>query len=194
MSRFEGVVIGLSIAAGVTGLVYLYQNNVKRKGNRRTASRAELYDGFIPPPLPETIVRLLKSARLCYLATQDEGEPHLSLMRFTYYQAEEAIILTTRRNTKKFELMKASKHVAVLIHDFDEESKGKTYSITLNGWSDVLTPSSDDEVRYRALHLENNLDYPQFIVGPDIAVILIKVESARLCDVQDKVITWSAKK
>lgn len=76
------------------------------------------------------------------MATQSDGEPHLSLMNFTYYREEEILILSTRRNTKKFEQILESPKVAVLIHDFPNieipvpavaENHGKSWSITLNG-------------------------------------------------------------
>jgi hypothetical protein len=58
--------------------------------------------GDILPPLPPAVVTVLEASRLCFLATNDEQEPHLSLMNFTYVQTAERIILCTRRSTKKF--------------------------------------------------------------------------------------------
>lgn len=45
--------------------------------------------------------------------------------------------------------------------------------------------------RYRAEHLKNNPDYPQFIVGKDIAMLRIDVLSARICNINDEVIKWN---
>ncbi len=93
-------------------------------------------------------------SRLCFLATQQEGEPHLSLMNFTYYQEEDIVIICTRRNTKKFAQLYRNPKVAVLIHDFPhlnnipanqdnfEALHGKSWSITLNGTSNVRTLST----------------------------------------------------
>jgi hypothetical protein len=48
-------------------------------------------------------------------------------MRFTYRREEEVIIMTTRTDTKKYELLCSMPKVAVLVHDFpslrDEEDK-----------------------------------------------------------------------
>ena len=88
-------------------------------------------------------------SRLCFLATQSDGEPHLSLMNFTYVREEEVIVLSTRRNTKKFVQIAENPKVAVLIHDFPHTNtqnsstvdgsgyQGKSWSITLNGTSKV---------------------------------------------------------
>lgn len=80
------------------------------------------------PPLPPTVVALLQSTRVCHLSTAStDGLPHLSLMRFTYRREEEVIIMTTRTDTKKYELLCSMPKVAVLVHDFpslrDEEDK-----------------------------------------------------------------------
>jgi hypothetical protein len=34
--------------------------------------------------------------------------------------------------------------------------------------------------------MENNPDYKQFIIGKDIAVLTIRIDRARMCDVQDR--------
>lgn len=45
----------------------------------------------------------------------------------------------------------------------------------------------------RRLHLENNPDYKQFIVGADIALLVIHIDKARMCDIQDRVSYWNAR-
>lgn len=74
-------------------------------------------------------------------------------MNFTYFQQKEVIILSTRRDTKKFEQILRNPKVAVLIHDFphlEQESgghHGKSWSITLNGtckvriWYELMASS-----------------------------------------------------
>jgi hypothetical protein len=73
-------------------------------------------------------------------------------MNFTYVREEEVIVLSTRRNTKKFEQITENPKVAVLVHDFPHNNvqnsattstdggcgyQGKSWSITLNGTSKV---------------------------------------------------------
>lgn len=151
------------------------QNQKQDNNTIGDSSDSAAYDCF--PPLPQEVVNLLRYqyipifdlqyitimksivsivifrriSRLCFLATQSNGEPHLSLMNFTYVQEEEVIVLSTRRNTKKFEQITESPKVAVLIHDFphnntqntnisvadDSGYQGNSWSITLNGTSKV---------------------------------------------------------
>eukprot|EP01038_Epipyxis_sp_PR26KG_P011010 gene11010-14787_t len=154
---------------------------------------------YFPPliPLPNQMVELLRSSRLCFLATQSDGEPHLSLMNFTYYHEQEVIIVCTRRNTKKFNQILQNRKVAILIHDFPhlansgDSSHGKSVSITLNGICKDCSPYTERAEKYRSLHLSNNPDYSQFISGPEIAVLAISIEKCRMCDLQDKVTYWN---
>lgn len=158
----------------------------------------------IKPPFPQTLRDMLSKCRLAYLSTVDMQaiSSHLSLMRFTYLHDEEdgeVVIMSTNKDTKKFQMLKQQNGVSLLVHDFDKaQSDGsgnkepqETRSITLNGNCRIL--SGSDEEKYRKKHLEHNPDYPQFIVGEDIAVLCINVASARICDLNDKVVHWSVR-
>jgi len=72
----------------------------------------------------------------------------------------------------------------------DEGGGGGEYSITLNGNCNVVTDVNLAE-RYRQIHLRNNPDYPQFIVGKDIAILRVDVATARICNISDEVIKWN---
>ena len=154
------------------------------------------------PPLPKPVADALERSRLCFLATSGlTNEPHLSLMRFTFTSGleepgSEVMIISTRRDTKKFEIITMNRSVALLVHDFEgsddadasnyEQIRGRTrYSITLNGT--VKVQSGELAERYRAIHLASNPSYSQFIVGEDIAIVTVNLERARVCDVNDRV-------
>jgi hypothetical protein len=115
----------------------------------------------------------------------------------------EVVIMSTNRNTKKFDMLEKQKGVALLIHDFvpDDNVNGSSkedagagsnnmYSITLNGNCRILQRNDKSEY-YRRKHLQHNPEYPQFIVGEDIVMLCVDVSSARICDVQDQVIKWN---
>jgi len=122
-------------------------------------------------------------------------------MNFTYHQRDEVIIMSSRKDTKKIELLrKKNQNVAVLVHDFAhvrdaavEESigkaGGKTFSITLNGTAKIASGEKEEE--YRKLHLENNPEYPQFIIGDNVVIIAVSISCARICNISDKVTYWS---
>jgi len=139
---------------------------------------------------------MLSTCRLAYMSTVDGDSSHLCLMRFTYLKDEdegEVVILSTQRATKKFDMLQRQNGVALLIHDFPQygaEEDG-VYSITLNGQCKILEPGEKAE-KFRKAHLDHNPDYPQFIEGPDIAILMIIMTSARICNINDQVTKWDA--
>ena len=143
-------------------------------------------------PFPETLI-------LCaYL-----------LQNFTYIGEEELLVMTTRKDTLKLQNILDSPSVALLVHDFPtlrkeqsqrrgsqedqpaspEPSSTGSYSITLYGRAQVALEK--DAERYRQQHLAHNPKSAQFIVGESIAVVVIQVSSARICNNNDKVKHWS---
>ena len=48
----------------------------------------------------------------------------------------------------------------------------------------------ESEERFRRLHFQKNPKYKQFIVGDNIRVVTVRIESARICDLQDQVTHW----
>ena len=82
----------------------------------------------------------------------------------------------------------------MLVHDFSNDStkhkqEKKARTITLNGT--VREETGEAAEAYKAIHLRRNPDSAQFIEGPDMAIITITVETARICDINDKVHNWS---
>lgn len=173
--------------------------------DEETRRLGELLGKDYTPPLPQPVAEALERSCLCFLATANALEPHLSLMRYTYTRGldpslpeqSEVMVLSTQRRTKKYEILTANENVALLVHDFtthrdgDEDTNYEKlgtrtkYSITLNGTVRVETGELAD--RYRQIHLARNEAYKQFIVGPDIAIITVHLTRARVCDVNDHV-------
>eukprot|EP00980_Cylindrotheca_fusiformis_P013481 scaffold3437_cov113-Cylindrotheca_fusiformis.AAC.48 len=163
----------------------------------------------IKPPFPHPVRDMLSKCNLAYLSTIDatstdpnlnpnnssELSSHLSLMRFTYINDAddgEVVIMSTNMETKKYEMLQRQKGVALLVHDFSSRSEGGgggKYSITLNGDCRIVKDPVKSG-KYRQAHLQNNPDYPQFIVGDKIAILCVDVKSARICNIHDRVVKW----
>ncbi len=129
----------------------------KSKKKSKINSDSDKSSNVIRPPFPQAIRAMLLRCRLAYLSTVADDAAHLSLMRFTYVNDEddgEVIILSTQRNTKKYDLLTKQKGVAILIHDFDQFKEGNDgiHSITLNGACRIL--DGEKAERYRAKHLK----------------------------------------
>jgi len=201
-ARVATFAVGIAVASYAA---YQLGKLVQRKRHETSTTSVELR-----PPFPEEVVQLLRSSVLCYLSTLSDGAPHLSLMNFTYCPADEKIIMSTRRDTTKYRALLQNKRVAVLIHDFPDQEReraaaaaasakkagkngnyAQTYSVTLYGSVQVETGAAAG--RYRALHLERNANQRQFIVGDNIGILTVLVDTARICNQQDQVHSWEAK-
>lgn len=154
------------------------------------------------PPLPTRVTDVLARTTLAYLATVEDGAPHLSLMSYTWTDAVDALgpvlVLSTRRATKKFRALTTTPAVAVLVHDYDGVRRGGadgapagggTASVTLYGDAVVLAGGKEEDA-LRAAHLAANSAYAQFIEGDDIALFYLRPTLARICDIADRVTTW----
>lgn len=181
-------------------IVYYQYQRAKSARRKRDEDHASLSSmarrgSELKPPFPELVRKMLSKCRLSYLSTVDAalGSSHLSLMRFTYLNDEEdgeVVIMSTNKCTKKFEMLQKQKGVALLVHDFGQHSTSAgLYSITLNGNCRIVNDKNKAE-HYRSKHLAHNPDYPQFIVGEDIAILCVDVTSARICDINDQVTKW----
>ena len=193
------------IAAGVAiGATLLLQHICSPKSSqskkRKRRGTADVQETTLRPPFPQPIVDLLQSACLCHMGvTLEDGKTHLCLMNFTYAPEEEIIIMTTRRNTTKYQAIQKLDLATLLIHDFPtdkaaraaDNAYAKTHSITLYGNVTIL--SGEDAEQMRSKHLLRHGDkYSQFIIGDNIAVLQVDVTSAKLCNIKDEVTTWEA--
>jgi len=153
----------------------------------------------LEPLFPVEVVEQLLSASSCHLGvTLPDGSSHLCLMIFTYIPQEQRVLLSTRRNTAKFQAISQLTRVTMLLHDLDARDAAAarlpttTNSITMYGEVAILADMVAEP--YRAMHLaRHGSEYQQFIVGEDIAMLSVRIESMRICNSSDKVRKWSRK-
>ena len=195
----EAIIAIASIGATLVAQYILSGTKIQIKKRKRRGT-ADVQETSLRPPFPQPIIDLLQSACLCHMGvTLEDGKTHLCLMNFTYVPEDEIIILTTRRNTTKYQAIEKLDLVTLLIHDFptDKASRAadagytKTHSITLYGNVSIL--GGDDAEEMRSKHLKRHGEnYSQFIIGENIAVLRVDVSSAKLCNIKDEVTTWQA--
>ncbi|KAK9460793.1 uncharacterized protein V1516DRAFT_677670 [Lipomyces oligophaga] len=132
------------------------------------------------------------------------------------YDAEGVIVMTTERHTKKFFNITANPRVSILVHDWVSKQANPTstssptsgpqglsqlllsmnqaelssISATLNGIARIVT-NPDEEAFFKQRHLASNpVDARTFIDADDIALIVVKISSARVADVENNVVKW----
>ena len=194
------LMIGIAAIGAALTVQYIFSRKKPSRKRLKRRNTADFQDTNLRPPFPQPIVNLLQSACLCHMGvTLDDGQTHLCLMNFTYVPEEEVIILTTRRNTTKYQAIENLDLVTLLIHDFpidkatrsEDNIFAKTHSITLYGNVTIL--SGDDAEQMRLKHLQRHgEDQAQFIIGKDIAVLQVEITSAKLCNIKDQVTIWDA--
>ena len=196
----DPITLATSVAFVAAPLLYYRITNYFDKSKQHPLAKVLSRQGEqIKPPFPKEVRDLLRTSHLAYLSTVDKSlsSSHLSLMRFTYCHDKEdgeVVIMSTNKQTKKFDMLQQQKGVALLIHDFGSgtETNGQ-YSITLNGECRIVEDAAKRE-EYRQLHLQHNPEYPQFIVGDHIAILRVDVKSARICNIHDQVVHWDVTK
>ncbi|CUM64646.1 uncharacterized protein PRCAT00002255001 [Priceomyces carsonii] len=138
--------------------------------------------------LPDSVTSLLKSTRFVHLATCQNNIPHVTLMNYTYYnkpsEGQSYIIITTPRDTIKYENILANPNVSLLVHDWisakASDNNGETenkrrnslyelltnlnrteisrVSVMLTGKAKIIEDTDSDEYKfYKSLHLNNTL-------------------------------------
>ena len=131
---------------------------------------------------------------------QGEGAP---------YEESACVVLTSKRDTQKFQNIEVNPNVSLLVHDWVtaksmaesagtglaqllknlNQSEMSSLSATLTGTAKIISDDKEADF-FREKHLENNpVDAKCFIKG-DTVVILVKIESATVADVQNHVRTY----
>lgn len=124
---------------------------------------------------------LLKNNKLCSMATCSDKQPYLSLMNFTYLEKENVIILSSRKNSRKYTNIQKNKNISLLVF-----SNSPKKSATFLGTALTINTGDEKEDYYRKMHIEN-CDMPQFILGDDINIIIFNIEEIIFSDSQDNV-------
>ncbi len=129
--------------------------------------------------IPKNIKDLLENEKFCTMATSWENKPYLSLMNFTYVEAENKVILSTRKNSKKYSNIKNNKNISLLISSI-------TDGISATFLGTAVTMENNEGKHYREMHIKKN-NMPQFIIGDNIALIVFSIEEIIVSDKQDQV-------
>lgn len=205
MRSVVAVAAAAGMAGGVLGAVAAYYTFRQTPPARRERRLTDVYQEDMAgegkeyvPPLPRQVKQLLGEANLAHLSIQDGvNPPHTCLMNMTFVvEEEDVIVMTTRRDTKKYALMENSDSVSLLIHDFpqvketddDSASFKRTLSLSIMGL--IRIEGGPRAAKYRDIHLAKNEQYRHFIEGDDKAVITVKIVRCRMCNIQDQVTHW----
>ncbi len=134
------------------------------------------------------IIELLQGEKVCCLATCKENEPYLSLMNFTFDEESQRVILSSRRNSKKFKNILSNKEVSLLIHnDKPGIALEDIISVTING--KAYEEKDEKKDYYQKIHVTKHIDCHQFIIGDEIAILSVSIDRIHTSDIHDQVTT-----
>lgn len=137
--------------------------------------------------LESTIRRVLERNHLAVLATQHLGQPHASLMAFSYLDDLHTLIFATYRATRKYRSLLDDGRVALLIYDENGETAhpGQRIVITAVGLGSEV-PQAECSV-LSAIHLARHPALQQFLDAPDCALVRVAVEAYQVVGAIDDV-------
>ena len=120
---------------------------------------------------------LLREQRLGMLSTQQDGEPHASLVAFAGSEDLSTILFATSRATRKFANIESDPRVAMLIHnacDLPVDFTDATATTAKGAAAELTGPEHDAAVeRYARIHPH----LAAFVASPSTALMCIEVAS-----------------
>jgi nitroimidazol reductase NimA-like FMN-containing flavoprotein (pyridoxamine 5'-phosphate oxidase superfamily) len=127
--------------------------------------------------LTERLRDLFLSQRLAVLATQEGGQPHLSLVAFATTDDLGSLIFATSRATRKFANITRDSRVAMLVDDRSNKETdfhGATAVTALGRADEIKAPEMEDLARH---FLEKHPSLEEFVQSPTSALVKVTVET-----------------
>jgi nitroimidazol reductase NimA-like FMN-containing flavoprotein (pyridoxamine 5'-phosphate oxidase superfamily) len=137
------------------------------------------------------IKSLLNSQFFCVMATQAKEYPYCTLLAYAVSPNGQNIVFATSRNTHKYENLKQSPQISLLIDSRSNQAKDITdaQALTVLGTASDL----DDDLyeNYRELYLKKHPNLKNFINESDCALIKVKVSKYILVNNFQNVLEYS---
>ena len=128
----------------------------------------------------EFVESIMDTSNFAVLATEGNGQPHVSLITITPFGNFRQIIFATYRNTLKYRNLTHNNKVAILIESGAGNLKGLTQRvvITIIGYTEVIR-TTETEAAYKA-HLKRHPEMESFMLSPDCALIKFIAQSYQI--------------
>lgn len=127
--------------------------------------------------IKEKIGTVLQTSGFAVLATENNGQPHTSLIAITQFGNFSQIIFATYRNTLKYRNLTLNNKVAVLIEGEYSNLQGLRESVVLTiiGYTEDISKTGN-EAAYQA-HLKRHPEMESFMLSPDCVLIRVIARS-----------------
>ncbi len=120
---------------------------------------------------------LFRTQRSAVLATQEAGQPYLSLMAFAVAPDLKHLVVATDRDTRKFRNLQTNKGVALLVDNRTNQPADtkEAVAVTILGEAEEVDPA-EKEATLR-LFLDKHPHLEGFATSPNCAVVKVKIRS-----------------
>jgi nitroimidazol reductase NimA-like FMN-containing flavoprotein (pyridoxamine 5'-phosphate oxidase superfamily) len=127
------------------------------------------------PGLISLVKDLCETQRSAALATQEEGQPYLSLMAFAVTPDLKTIIVATDRHTRKYANLMAEPRVALLIDNRSNTPADtqEAVAVTVLGQAAEATP--EERQKFLRLFLDRHPHLEDFATSATCALIAVRV-------------------
>jgi putative heme iron utilization protein len=123
---------------------------------------------------------LLESQRFAALATDDHGQPFVSLMAFAATEDLRHLVVLTERTTRKYANLQANPRVALLIDDRENRGSDTEHSVAVTAIGQAQDLDPDVGAPLLELFLTRHPYLAGFAASPTCAIVGVKVSAYQL--------------
>jgi nitroimidazol reductase NimA-like FMN-containing flavoprotein (pyridoxamine 5'-phosphate oxidase superfamily) len=147
-------------------------------GKKRKESAA-LYSDIRTFPHLNT---LFQNQKLLALATQEPGNPYLSLMAFAMTEDLRSLIVATQKGTRKYNNMVNSPGVSFLIDNRSSERDLFRQTMAVTGLGRAMEIEERDKEALMTLYLKKNPELEAFVRSPECALFKLVIDDLVVID------------
>ena len=125
----------------------------------------------------DEIKHVLDVSRFAVMATQQEGQPHASLMAFTPMNGIQHLIIATYRTTLKYSNLSKDGRVAVLINNYIATGPSKYRDLVITAHGIATEVTVDDRDAVKQAYLARHPDFDDFLASSDCALLRVLVSA-----------------
>lgn len=130
--------------------------------------------------IKEYVEGVVQTSRFAVLATEGNGQPHMSLIAITPFRNFRQLIFATYRNTLKYRNIVNNSKVAVLIESGNVNMRNLNEGsvLTIIGRTEEIS-TQEKEAAYKA-HLKRHPEMKSFMLSSDCVLIMVIAESYQI--------------
>ena len=128
-------------------------------------------------PIESILRALLASQQFAVLATQDQGQPYVSLMAFAHTEDLRSLVFVTDRATRKFTNLLSNTRVAVMIDNRSNQGSDTETATAVTVLGQSFELSGQERERHLAAYVRKYPHLNAFARSEKCALIRIAVES-----------------